>query len=387
MIEQPTGSGNPAGCFLQEKDMAYLQLIINPGSTSTKLALYQDEHMLASCAEPFASAPEESLSDQIPARMESVRRFLQRENVALRQLDAVMCRGGMVWGIGTGGYRVNDALASALLDEEYSAQHASDLGGVIGKALADEAGINAYIYDAVTASSLPEYARITGFPDIVRNSSCHVLNMRATAIRYANEHGKALSDLRLIVVHMGGGISTSAFEDGKIVDSIGDDDGPFSPERSGFTQIFPIVKLCYSGKYSYSEMKEKMRGSGGLKAYLGTSDAREIEAMIDSGSQKAKLLYHAQAYQISKSIGELSIVHKGKTDAILLTGGLAYSHRMTNMIIEYSGFIAPVSVYPGEHEMQALAEGGLRILRGEEKAKEFSLADAVHAASLVFPTE
>ena len=364
--------------------MAYLQLIINPGSTSTKLALYEDDREIASSAEPFTAAPGAELTAQLPARTESVRKFLCTQGIALPQLDGIMCRGGMIWGIGTGGYRVNDALARTLADEEYASPHASNLGGIIGKTLADEAGISAYIYDAVTASSLPPFARVTGFPDIVRNSSCHVLNMRATALQFAAEQGKKLPELHLIVVHMGGGISTSAFQNGEIVDSIGDDDGPFSPERSGFTQIFPIVKLCYSGKYTYAQMKEKMRGSGGLKAYLGTSDAREIEAMIDTGSEKARLLYRAQAYQISKSVGELSIVHKGHLDAILLTGGLAYSKRMTDMISEYVRFLAPVHIYPGEHEMQALAEGGLRILRGEEQAKEFSLEEVVRAASPLF---
>ena len=357
--------------------MSFLQLIINPGSTSTKLALYRDEKELAVSSQPFAAEPGADLLSQLPARLRSVRDFLDGEHVALSELDNIMCRGGMLWGLDVGGYRVNEALAAALADERYTSPHASQLGGIMGKTLAEEAGISAYIYDAVTAAKLPPFARITGFPDIVRNSSCHVLNMRAMALRYAAEQGKDLNDLYLIVVHMGGGISTSAFAGGKIVDSIGDDDGPFSPERSGFTQIFPIVKLCYSGKYTYEQMKEKMRGAGGLKAYLGTSDAREIERMIDAGSEKAKLLYHAQAYQISKSIGELSIVHKGKTDAILLTGGLAYSVRMTDMIAEYCGFIAPIAVYPGEHEMQALAEGGLRILRGKEQAKEFSLEDAL----------
>ncbi len=362
--------------------MSFLQLIINPGSTSTKLALYRDETAISTCTLPFEATPGAHLMEQLPERTEQVRSYLRKQGAALSELDAVMCRGGMVWGIGTGGYRVNDALVKAMASEEYSSPHASNLGGMIGKALADEAGISAYIYDAVTAASLPPFARVTGFPDIVRNSSCHVLNMRATAMRFAAEQGRSLRELRLIVVHMGGGISTSAFSDGQIVDSIGDDDGPFSPERSGFTQIFPIVKLCYSGKYTYAEMKEKMRGNGGLKAYLGTSDAREIESMIDAGNEKAKLLYHAQAYQISKSVGELSIVHKGRTDAILLTGGLACSKRMTDMITEYTSFLAPIHIYPGEHEMQALAEGGLRILRGEEPAKEFSLETAVRAASL-----
>lgn len=361
-----------------------LQLIINPGSTSTKLALYDDAEERCARSLPFRAEPGTSLADQLPERIRCVREFLRDQNVSLTDLDIIMCRGGMVWGIGTGGYRVSDELADALMNEEYAAVHASNLGGVIGKRLADEAGISAYIYDAVTAASLPPFARITGFPDIVRNSSCHVLNMRAVALRYARDRGTDLEKLKLLVIHMGGGISTSAWSDGEIVDSIGDDDGPFSPERSGFTQIVPIVKMCYSGKYTLAQMMDKMRGSGGLKAYLGTADAREIEKMIDAGNEKAKLLYHAQAYQISKSVGELSIVHKGKTDAILLTGGLAYSRRMTDMIAEYTGFIAPVFVYPGEFEMQALAEGGLRILRGEERAKEFSLEEARRAVAAVF---
>ena len=226
--------------------MAYRQLIINPGSTSTKMALYEDAQEIVSSACSFSAEPGTELIAQLPARLQSVRDFLREHNTSVEALDVIMCRGGLIWGIGTGAYRVNEALAEALANEKYTTPHASALGGIIGKALADEADIHAYIYDAVTAASLPDYARITGFPDIVRNSSCHVLNMRAMALRYAKEKGRDLAELRLIVVHMGGDISTSAFEGGEIIDSIGDDDGPFSPERSGFTQIDPIVKLCYS---------------------------------------------------------------------------------------------------------------------------------------------
>ena len=355
-----------------------LQLIVNPGSTSTKLALYDDEREIVTQSLDFAAPEGTGLYGQVPARTESVRRFLADNGVSAGDLDNIMCRGGMVWGIGTGGYRVNDELVTALSSEQYASPHASDLGGIIGRIVADEAGtgISAYIYDAVTAASLPPVARVTGFPDIIRRSSCHVLNMRAMALRYAAEQGRDLRDLRLLVVHMGGGISTAAFAEGQIIDSIGDDDGPFSPERSGFTQILPIIRMCYSGEYTYDEMKKKIRGGGGLKAYLGTSDARRIEQMIDSGDRLAALLYEAQAYQICKSIGELSIVHRGKCDAVILTGGLAYSKRLTDQIASYAGFVAPIVVYPGEHEMQALMEGGLRILRGEEEAKEFRLADA-----------
>lgn len=367
--------------------MSIRQLIINPGSTSTKLAVYEDEKETA--GESVAHAPEElaacgGLYEQISFRLEAIRRFLDRQNLSVSDFDDIMCRGGMVWGIGTGGYRVNDELVTALSHEEYASPHASDLGGILGKMLGDEAGIDAYIYDAVTGASLPKVAQITGFPEIIRRSSCHVLNMHAMAERFAQDQGVAYDSLRLIIAHMGGGVSLCAIENGQIVDSIGDDDGPFSPERSGFTQILPIVKLCYSGNYTYEEMKSMIRGNGGLKAYLGTSDAREIEKMIADGNKEAALLYRAQAYQISKGIGELSIVHKGKCDGVILTGGLAYSGMLTAMIEEYAGFIAPVHIYPGEHEMQALALGGLRIMTGKEKSREFHLEDIRASGQLTF---
>ena len=268
--------------------MSIRQLIINPGSTSTKLAVYEDEKEVA--GESVAHAPEElaacgGLYEQISFRLEAIRRFLDRQNLSVSDFDDIMCRGGMVWGIGTGGYRVNDELVTALSHEEYASPHASDLGGILGKMLGDEAGIDAYIYDAVTGASLPKVAQITGFPEIIRRSSCHVLNMHAMAERFAQDQGVTYDSLRLIIAHMGGGVSLCAIENGQIVDSVGDDDGPFSPERSGFTQILPIVKLCYSGNYTYEEMKSMIRGNGGLKAYLGTSDAREIEKMIADGNK------------------------------------------------------------------------------------------------------
>lgn len=380
---------------MERKDghiMPVRQLIINPGSTSTKLALYENETPVSQSSldldEETLSAPG-GLYGQIGARLDSIRVFLKENDLTAADLDNIMCRGGMVWGLKTGGYRVNDELVKALSSEEYASPHASNLGGILGKLIADEAAAGkdssarcpqAYIYDAVTAASLPKVARITGFPDIVRRSSCHVLNMHAMGEQYAADHGKKFEDLKLTVIHMGGGISAGAFEGGQIIDSIGDDDGPFSPERAGFTQILPIIKMCYSGKYTYDEMKAKVRGGGGLKAYLGTSDAREIEKMIEEGSEKARLLYEAQAYQIMKCIGELSVAHRGRCEAIILTGGLAYSKKLTDMIIEGAGWIAPICVYPGEHEMQALALGGLRIMSGEESAREFRLKDVAPEA-------
>lgn len=352
------------------------QLIINPGSTSTKLAVYEDETKLFQ--ETVDHSTEElskfaTLPEQAPYRMELVKDFLARHDVKLTDLDAIMGRGGMVWGIEMGGYIVNDDLYKALGDEELCSPHASCLGGLIGKQLGDEAGIPAYIYDAVTGASLTDVAKVTGFPEIVRKSCCHVLNSHAMAVKYAEENGLDYNKLRLIVAHMGGGISMSAHENGSIIDSIGDDDGPFSPERSGGTQLLEILKMCYSGKYTYAEMKKKCRGKGGMTAYLGTSDAREIEKMIEAGDEKATLIYKAQAYQVAKGIGELSVALKGDVDAIIITGGLAYSKILTADITDYVKYIAPVVIMPGESEMDALALGGMRIMKGEETAKEFKL--------------
>lgn len=356
--------------------MSIKQLIINPGSTSTKLAVYEDDQKLFQetvdhSAEELARF--ETLPDQVPYRMELIKNFLERHGISLSDLSGIMGRGGMVWGIETGGYRVGDDLVRALSDEELSSPHASNLGGLIGKRLADEAGIPAFIYDPVTGASLPKVAKVTGFPELPRKSTCHVLNSRAMAMKYAQEHGMDYHKINLIVAHMGGGISLSAHRNGEIVDSIGDDEGPFSPERAGSAQLLEFLKLCYSGKYSYADMKKKCRGKGGMVAYLGTSDAREIEKMIDEGNETAKLLYDAESYQIAKGVGQLAAVLSGDVRAIILTGGLAHSKRLTEAIVGYVKFIAPVAVMPGENEMEALALGGLRLLKGEEKAKEFKL--------------
>lgn len=354
------------------------ELIINSGSTSTKLAVFEDGRDVFSKTVSYSEkqiAECGGLYEQIPMRKQAVIDFLKEAGYQMGDFDAIMCRGGIVWGIHMGGYRVNDELAEALRDPEVCSPHASDLAGIIGKELADESGtgVEAYIYDAVTGASLSDVAMITGFPEITRRSCCHVLNSHAQALRYAEEHGKKYEDLSLIVAHLGGGISFCAIEDGKIIDSIGDDDGAFSPERSGFTQILPIIKMCYSGKYTYDEMVSMIRGKGGLVAYLGTSDVIEIENMIRAGNRKAELLYEAQAYQIAKGIGEMMVVVKGKLDTIILTGGIAHSKMLTEKVRKYVEFAAPVTIYPGEQEMEALAQGGIRMLTGQEPIKEFSL--------------
>ena len=354
--------------------MERLQLIINPGSTSTKLALYREkEKLLQESIEhtPDDLLPYETIADQVPYRLRLIRDFMERNRIHGEQLAAVVGRGGLVFGLKTGGYRVTDDLCKALVSDEWSQPHASNLGGLLAKAIADEYGIPAFIYDAVTSGELPELARITGIPEIRRRSFYHVLNSRATAIRYAKEQGKRYEDLNLIVAHLGGGISAGAHEHGRIIDSVGDDDGQFSPERSGSVPQLELIRLCYSGKYTKAEMQKKIRGRGGMFAHLGTSDCREIERRIANGDKTAEQVFEAQAYQIAKTIGLLSIVLKGRCDAIVLTGGLAYSKLLTDRVREYVAFIAPVVVMPGENEMEALANGGLRLLDGEETVHEY----------------
>lgn len=356
--------------------MMYRQLIINPGSVSTKLAVYEDQVQIV---QENISHDSGELSkykrpvDQLDFRMGIIEEFLDRNGVNTSELSAVVGRGGLLPGLKTGGYLVNEDLCTALASDELCQPHASNIGGILAKMIADRNGIPAFIYDAVTSSDLPPLARITGTPDVYRQSYCHVLNSRAMAIRYAEQQKKAYKDLRIIVAHLGGGISISAHVGGKIVDTVGDDEGPFSPERCGSLPSFELIKLCYSGNYSYKEMQKKLRGLGGMFAYLGTSDCRLIEDYISKGDEKTELIFRAQAYQIAKGIGLLGAVLKGRCDAVILTGGLAYSKMLTDWIREYVEFIAPVIVLAGENEMEALALGGLRLLSGKETANIYHL--------------
>lgn len=351
-------------------EKGYRQLIINPGSTSTKLAVFRDSEKLIQ--KNIEHSPEElsrfeTITEQLPMRMKTLERFLDQYQVEGESFSAVVGRGGLVPGLQNGGYVVNTALYHAL-EGDISSPHASNLGGMMAFSVGEQYGIPAYIYDAVTSGSLSPVAQITGMKDIRRQSFCHVLNSRAMAMKYAAECGVDYKNLRLLVAHLGGGISVSVHEHGVIVDTIGDDEGQFSPERSGSVPSLELIRLCYSGNYTFQEMKKKIRGMGGMYAHLGTSDCRVIEKRIREGDVYADQVFQAQAYQIAKGIGQLSIVLKGRCDAIILTGGLAYSKMLTKRVEEYVGFLAPVVVMPGENEMEALALGGLRMLRGEEAA-------------------
>lgn len=355
----------------------YLQLIINPGSTSTKVAIYRDEEKLVQedvTHDAAEIAKYAKITDQIPMRRAMIEDFMRRNNVQPSQLSAVMGRGGLLPGLKAGGYLMNDDLEIAL-GSDLSSPHASNIGGILAYEIAKPLGIPAYIYDAVTSSELPRLARLTGTPKVYRNSFCHALNSRAQAIRYAGQIGKKYEDLHLIVAHLGGGISLSAHADGRIVETIGDDEGPFSPERMGAIPALELIRMCFSGQYTQADMKKMMRGGGGMAAYLGTSDARVILKRIEEGDEQAKEVFEAQAYQVAKGIGLLAASQKGQCDAIILTGGMAYAKMLTDWIADYVKFIAPVVVLPGENEMEALAFGGLRLLKEQEKPNIYTLPE------------
>ena len=296
--------------------------------------------------------------------MRLVENVLAEWQVAPDFLSATVGRGNLLPRMTGGGYLVEENMIAALRAGKAS-PHASNLGALIAYGIAQPLGIPAYIYDSVTADEFDPIAKITGMPGVVRESMAHVLNMKAMSRKVAAEKGARYEDLRLIVAHMGGGVTVGAHRYGRIVDAIRDDAGPFSPERAGSIPLLYVIDMCYSGQYTKKDMIRFIRGSGGLKAYLGTTDIRDVEKMIDDGNEQAKLLYEAQAYQIAKGIGEMAPVLSGEVDYIILTGGMANSERLTKLIADRVQSIAPVVIAPGENEMEALALGAIRMLDGE----------------------
>jgi butyrate kinase len=350
-------------------------LIINPGSTSTKIAIFDNEKPVMETTLRHTNeelAPYKTVADQFEFRKNVILDTLTQNDINITKLSGVVGRGGLLKPMEGGTYKVNDTM---LEDLKLAAmgQHASNLGAIIANQIAMQLNIPAFIVDPVVVDEMDEIARISGMPEIERISIFHALNQKAVARRAAKDLGKAYEDINLIVAHLGGGISVGAHRNGRIVDvnNALDGEGPFSPERTGSLPVGGLIKLCYSGKYTIDELKKKIVGNGGLMAYLGTNDGREVEKMIHNGNKEAELVYKAMAYQVAKEIGACAAVLEGKVDAILMTGGLAYDKTLISWIKERVEFIADVKVYPGEDEMIALAEGGLRVLRGEEQAKEY----------------
>lgn len=351
----------------------YRLLTINPGSTSTKIAVFDNEELVFE--KTLRHSSEEigqysKISDQFEFRKRVIEEALNEGGIKISELDAVIGRGGLLKPIEGGTYIVNDAMINDL-NVGVLGEHASNLGGIIAKQIGDEVNIPSYIVDPVVVDELNEVARVSGIPEIDRKSIFHALNQKAIARRAAKELGKDYSQCNFIVAHMGGGISVGAHEKGRVVDVANalDGEGPFSPERSGGLPVGDLIKMCFSGKYTESDIKKRIKGNGGVVAYLNTNDIRDVEASVNEGDEKAKLIHEAMVYQVSKEIGSCAAALKGKVDAILLTGGIAYSSLVTNNIKDRVSFISEVRVYPGEDEMIALAQGGLRVLSGEEEAK------------------
>ena len=348
-------------------------LAINPGSTSTKIALYEDEKELIvkTLDHPVEEIEKyEKIVDQFEMRKNVVLSFLKDNGYEVSILDAVVGRGGMLPPVKAGAYKVNELMVDRLKNRPLM-EHASNLGALIAYEIANLICKPAYIYDSVKVDELNPIARISGMPAIPRSSTSHVLNSRAMAIKLAKKYNKEFNEMNFVVAHMGGGVSLGVYEKGKLVDIISDDEGPFSPERSGRVHCRELINLCFSGKYNKKEISKMLSGNGGLKGYLGTVDAREVQKMIEDGNEEAKLIFEAMAYQIAKGIGELATVVKGKVDAIILTGGIAYSKMITSWISERVESIAPVEIMAGENEMESLALGTLRVLRQQETAMDY----------------
>lgn len=349
-----------------------LVLVINPGSTSTKIAVYNETNKLAQ--ENLDHDTQkldqfEKITDQYDYRKEMILNWMDEHGFDSHKLRAVVGRGGLLRPMPSGAYKVTDAMLKDLIIG-IQGEHASNLGGMIADAIAKPEAIDAYIVDPVAVDEFEPLARISGMPELTRKSLVHALNIKAIAHRVADEMGKKVEDLNLILAHLGGGISIVPMKHGKIIDANNANEmGPFSPERCGGLPVGDVAKMCFSGEYTPNELKKKMRGKGGMTAYLGTNDGREVLKRIEAGDAEAKLIFDAMAYQISKEIGAMATVIEGKVDAVVLTGGVAYSKYLTDYVTEHVSFIAPVIIKAGEDEMEALNLGVLRVLNGEEVAK------------------
>lgn len=361
--------------------MTYKILAINPGSTSTKFAVYEGEEQIL--AKTLNHSVEElskfnSIVEQFEMRKGEIENTLKENNIELKTLDAVVGRCGGLPPVKSGAYLINEEMIDRLINRP-TLDHASNLGAMISYSIANEIGVNSYIYDPVCVDESLNIAKVSGLKDIERICLTHALNTRAMAIKYAKLHKKKYNELNLIVAHLGGGISLNIHEKGRMVDFVSDEEGPFSPERAGKLPSKMLVDLCYSGKYTYEEMVKNIRGKGGMVSYLNTVNAQEVEQRINDGDEYAKLVYDALSLQVAKAIGELSVVVNGDVDAIIITGGIAYSKYITESISKRVKFIAPVEILPGENELESLAFGALRVLKGEEKATIYKESDLAKA--------
>jgi butyrate kinase len=357
--------------------MKYRVLAINPGSTSTKISVFDDEQEIftktlrhdASELDKFGG-----IIEQYEYRKGLVLQAMRENNVAAQSLEAVIGRGGLVRSVPGGTIRINEKMLADLRDtSRWGRIHASNLGAFIAKSIGDELNIPSFIVDPVTVDEFHEVARISGVPEIERKSLFHALNIRYTARKLAKELMKDFYDCNMVAVHMGGGISVAAIEKGKVIDVnnalLGM--GPFSPQRAGSLPIGDLIDLAFSGIYSKKQLQDKLSKNSGYMGYLGTDSDMEVEKKVEAGDAKFTLVYNALIYQLTKEIGAYAAILKGNVDAIFLTGGLAYNPNTIKAIKETCSFIAPVYNFPGENEMEALSQGGIRVLKGTETAMDY----------------
>ncbi len=352
--------------------MSVKSLIINPGSTSTKIGVFEDENLLFE--ETLRHSTEEiskyaTIVDQKDFRKQIILDLLKSKNFDINSLNMVVGRGGMLKPIPGGTYAVSDDLLHDL-EIGKQGQHASNLGGILAREIGDSIGVPSYIVDPVVVDELEDISRVSGVPELPRTSVFHALNQKAVAKRYAKEVGKAYNTLNLVVVHMGGGVSVGAHKAGRVIDIFNalDGDGAFSPERAGAVPSGALIRMCFSGKYTEAEVYKKICGNGGFNAYLNTNDMRDVDKMVEEGNKDAALYRDAFIRQVAKDIGSQACVLEGKIDQIIVTGGIAYDKYVVDGLKKCCEWIAPFTVYPGEDELLALAQGGLRVINGEEQA-------------------
>lgn len=352
-------------------------LVINPGSTSTRVGIFstQGAELVGTIRhrdDELAGFDGKPVLDQLDFRATAIRDALQEAGKTDEPYDAVVGRGGLLPPTVCGTYRVDDTMIE-LLQRAQHGEHASNLGAVLANLFAQSRGVPAYIVDPVTVDEWPQIARFSGTPHIERYATGHALNIKAVARRFAKMQQREYASLRLIVIHMGSGITVSAHEDGRMVDNNTPEEGPFGPDRTGSLPVRMLLRHALSGMYTATELDRQVFGAGGIYAYLGTRDLREVERRIDAGEERAREVFAAMAYQIAKEAGAMAAVLKGNVDAVLLTGGMAHSKRLTEELRDSLQWIAPIHIFAGEDELQALADGAFRVLRGEE------LARSIHA--------
>lgn len=348
-------------------------LVINPGSTSTKFGVFRRrgaewvtlvEHRDAEL-EQFRGRSTLAQADYRAGLIEAA---LMKAGFNARDFAGVAGRGGFLPPLPCGTYQVDDAMVEELR-RAIRGEHACNLGAVLALRFARAAGVDAYIVDPVTVDEWQPCARISGSPLVPRTAVGHALNTKAVARRYAREHDCAYRDLRLIVIHLGSGITVSAHRDGRMIDNNTPEEGPFGPDRSGSLPVRELVKVASSGAFSAKQLDRKVFGEGGLFAYLGTRDLREVERRMDGGDERASAVYEAMIYQVGKEAGAMAAVLEGRVDAVVLTGGMAHSERLVSQLRPYVEWVAPMIVYPGEDELLALAQGVFRVLDGEEQPR------------------